>query len=114
MKTSKIISVSQPTASKNPGTSYSFLRFENEDKGVFFFKGEIAKKVGDIMEYEIVGEEGRKQIKEKRAAFNGQPRFFTNNKVEALKLAVSAFNAGKIDEKRIKSMASYLEEILAG
>ena len=112
MKTSKIIRISEPTASKNPGTSYTFIKFENEDKGVFFFKNQLTKKIGDTMEYDLVGEEGRRQIKEK-TSYSGQAKFYSSsNKIEALKMAVSAFNAGKITEKRIKGMAIYLESIL--
>lgn len=113
-KKSKLISITNPTPSRNPGTNYSFLKFENGDKGAVFFKTPALKyKEGEVVEYNIEDKDGNKRITfpstERRSGF--VPRK-TDNRLEALKLAVEAYAAGRIDEKRIKPMAKYLQRIL--
>lgn len=114
IKKSKLISVTAPQASRNPGTNYSFLKFENGDKGAIFFKTPTFKyKEGDIMEYIIEEKDGNKKVRmaaEQRR--NGFVPRQTNNRLEALKMAIEAYTAGRIDEKRIKPMAKFLENIL--
>lgn len=114
-KKSKIVSIGQPAASKIPGTNYSFIKLENGDSGAVFFKTpEFEKKAGEEIEYNLIEKDGRKSIRlASKNNFQGKGYQRTNNKVEALKMAVEAFCAGRIDEKRIKPMAKFLESILS-
>ncbi len=114
---SKITRLSKPTASKMQGTNYSFIELENNDKGAVFFKtAEFSKKVGEEIEYELKGEEGRRQIKllGESKSFGGnnyQPKI--NNRLEALKLAVDLFIAGKCEKTKIRETTKYFETILS-
>jgi len=114
-KTSKIVSISNPTPSKVVGTNYSFVKFESGDNGAVFFKSEkFAHSVGETITYEIESKDGRTRIQLPNK--NGyKPGGYSrpNNRLEALKLAVMSFNAGKIEKSGIKPMAKYLEEILS-
>ena len=114
-KKSKIVSVSLPTESKKPGTFYSFVKVENGDSGaVFFTTTEFKYKIGEEIEYLLEESNGRKRLKMATEIKSKQQwTKKTNNKLEALKLAISSFNAGKIEKKNIKPMANYLEKILS-
>ena len=116
-KKTTIAHISEPTASKNPGTSYVFVRLDSGERACYFYKGILDIKTGQNIEYTLDGEPGRLRLKlssdkpKWTGGNNYQPKI--DNKVEALKMAVSAFNSGKITEERIKPMAKYLLTILS-
>ena len=122
-KTSKIESIKNSQASKVPGKWFTFIKLEDGTDACFFFSTEVCPlKKGDIIEYTTEGEFNKKRIKlvqklEQEATKNVPESIKMTStmdyKVESLKMAVSAFNSGKIEKEKIKDMAKYLLTILS-
>ncbi len=116
-KKSKIAHISEPTASKNPGTSYVFVKLETGERAAYFFRGNLELKTGQEIEYTITGEPGRLKlnIASDRPKWSGgnnyQPK--TNNRLEALKLTIEMYVAGKCPKDKIRETTKYLEGILS-
>lgn len=120
-KKSKVVSVKPSVASKVAGKWFTYVKLEDGTDCSFWFSGsECPLKKGDTIEYQLEGEVGKQRIKlintietiqEVVKAF--VPASSSNLKIEALKMAISSFNAGKIAEDRIRPMTKHLFDILS-
>lgn len=60
---SKIIDISKPRETKQKGLFQVYIEFENNEKGVYSFNGDLNLKEGEEKDYVIVENKGYKNIK---------------------------------------------------
>ena len=110
-KKGKIVKITTPRASKKEGFFYVFVSIDNGDSGAFFYQGELKLQVDDELTYEFKeSSDGRTTIS--LPGIQEKKSYKTDYKVEALKMAVSSYNASKIEKEKIKDMSNYLLQIL--
>lgn len=105
-------SISEPKLTRSHNKFFYIIKFkEFPENGCYFLESDkIDIEVGKQYTFTT-------KVDEKGTIFNifkpkAKVEARVNNKLEALKLAVSSFNAGKIEKNKISGMAKYLEEYL--